>query len=420
MIGSPISRAQLRRAIAGLLAWFGRSRRTLPWRREPRDPYHVWLSEAMLQQTQVATVVPYFERWITRFPSVSALAAAPVDDVLKLWEGLGYYARARNLHRAARIVDETLHGQLPDTLEGLLALPGIGRYTAGAIASLAFNRDAPALDGNVKRVLSRLFAIGADWRSRAWPVGLGVPPGTVKTLDDLLWAIDEALLPRGKAGAYNEAMMELGATVCAPRAPDCPICPLRAICAGFASGQPERFPVRVKKERPPERTALTAVLVDPRGRMLLGQRNPSGLLGGLWEFVSSEAAPAPEFDATLAADALSAVLAQRTGLTVEIGPDAFLGAVRHTFTNFRLVRHIAVIRLRRMPGPLKGDPGYQRLTWADRPEIGALALTGSDHKVLSLLTAGQTRSHPPPAQTESPPRSPGPPRREKSGQSAAR
>ena len=375
----------LRRAVDDLLDWFAGARRDLPWRREPRDPYHVWLSETMLQQTQVATVIAYFERWTRELPSIAALAAAPPDRVLKLWEGLGYYARARNLHRGAQAIAASASGALPQTVDALMALPGIGRYTAGAIASLAFNQDAPALDGNVKRVLSRLFAIGPDWRATSWPAELGLPPERLRQPDDLLWALDGALLPPGRAGAFNEAMMELGATVCLPRAPTCDVCPLRAVCAGRASGAPETYPVKVKKQPIPERIALTAAVSDAAGRMLLGQRPESGLLGGLWEFISSPPGPADAFEPDAAAPALEAVLMTRAGLRARVADADFVGVVRHTFTHFRLERHVARIVLRAAPAEPVGDGSYTRLRWADRDEIARLALTGSDHKVLALI-----------------------------------
>lgn len=376
----------LRGAVKALLAWYARTRRDLPWRREPRDPYHVWLSETMLQQTQVATVIAYFERWTRELPSIAALAAAPLDRVLKLWEGLGYYARARNLRRGAQAIAASESGALPQTVDALMALPGIGRYTAGAIASLAFDQDAPALDGNVKRVLARLFAIGADWQTTSWPAELGEPPARLRRRDDLLWALDGALLPRGRAGAFNEAMMELGALVCLPRAPKCDLCPLRTVCAGRASGAPETYPVKTKKQPIPERIALTAAVSDASGRMLLGQRPESGLLGGLWEFISSPPGPADAFEPDAAAPALEAVLMTRAGLRARVANADFVGVVRHTFTHFRLERHVAQIRLVDAPlGPV-GDGSYARLIWADRDEIARLALTGSDHKVLALIT----------------------------------
>src|SRR3954464_9149494 len=197
-----------------LLAWFAKERRDLPWREEPRDPYRVWISEVMLQQTRVDVVVPYYLRFVARFPTLQTLAASPLDDVLALWSGLGYYARARNLHRAA----QACGGELPRTAAELRALPGLGPYTAAAVASLAFGEDAPLVDGNVARVLARVFALSGDARSKAWKLA-------------------PTLLPPGRSGPFNEALMELGATICTPRSPDCPRCPLSGDCRGKAHPQ---------------------------------------------------------------------------------------------------------------------------------------------------------------------------------------
>ena len=255
--------------VAPLLRWAEKHLRDLPWRVEPRDPYRVWVSEMMLQQTQVATVIPYFRRFTEHFPTVEALAAAPLDDVLKLWEGLGYYARARNLHRAARQVVAEFDGYLPDTVEELSKLPGIGRYTAGAIASIAFGRDAPVVDGNVKRVLCRVYAIRGDARQPA--------------IQKKLWSLAAANLPKGKAGRWNEAMMELGATVCLPRSPRCDKCPLAGVCRARALGIQEKLPTKAAKKRLPHYD-VTAAVIRKRGRVLIAQRPVGGMLGGLWEF----------------------------------------------------------------------------------------------------------------------------------------
>lgn len=358
---------------ARLLRWFERRKRDLPWRREPRDPYQVWLSEVMLQQTQVATVIPYFERWLRRFPTLEALADAPLDDVLKLWEGLGYYARARNLHAAAQIVVRDHGGQLPRTVEGLMALPGIGRYTAGAIASLAFGAHTPAPDGNARRVLSRVF-------------GLSRPTAAE------LWALAESLLPRGRAGAFNEALMELGATTCTPRAPQCAACPLRAMCKARAGGDPEAYPARPTRQKTPHHEALTVVLVDGAGRALLGQRPPDGLLGGLWEFISAELR-APDANAQSGSGAaprpadLADLILRRSGLKVKPSHAQPLGAVKHAFTHFKLTRQVWLVRL---PKPARAPlrpRGYERLIWATPEEVEQLALTRSDRRIWAMYRA---------------------------------
>src|SRR5512137_1830169 len=204
-----------------LLRWYAAHKRELPWRKT-HDPYRIWVAEIMLQQTQVETVISYYMRWLRRFPTVARLAAAPLDEVLAHWEGLGYYARARNLHRAAKLLVEKSRGQLPQTLDGLRALPGIGLYTAAAIGSIAFGIDAAALDGNLKRVLARIFDVRQDVTS----------PGGEKSVR----ALAESLVPPGRAGDYNQALMDLGATICTPRAPRCDACPVQTLCEAYRLG----------------------------------------------------------------------------------------------------------------------------------------------------------------------------------------
>ena len=241
-----------------LLSWFAKERRELPWRKEPRDPYRVWISEVMLQQTRVEVVIPYYRRFLRRFPTLRALAVSPLDDVLALWSGLGYYARARNLHRAARACG----GQLPATAAELRALPGFGPYTAAAVASLAFREDVPLVDGNVARVLARVFRIEEGARTKAWEIAA-------------------RLLPRGRAAEFNEALMELGATVCTPRAPECPRCPLRSACGG--QHDPARYPA---SRRRPERAWLeweALALTRKDGAVLLARRPLGALFAGLWD-----------------------------------------------------------------------------------------------------------------------------------------
>ena len=244
-----------------LLAWFGRHKRDLPWRVEPRDPYRTWVSEVMLQQTRVDVVLPYYARFLQRFPTLAALAGAPLDDVLALWSGLGYYARARNLHRAAQAA-QALDGALPRTSAELRELPGFGPYTAAAVASLAFGEAVPLVDGNVARVFARLYKLSGDARARSWPLA----------------ALE---LPSQRAGEFNEALMELGALVCTPRNPQCLLCPLRAVCEGKET--PELFPEpKVRPERP--LLAWDAfLLLRKDGAVLLEKRAGEKLFGGLWE-----------------------------------------------------------------------------------------------------------------------------------------
>lgn len=257
-----------------LLAWYDANRRELPWR-DCGDPYRVWLSEMMLQQTQVATVIPYFERFTARWPTVRDLAAASLDDVLHAWAGLGYYARARNLHKAARMVVDEFGGSFPDTVENLLKLPGVGRYSAGAIASIAFSKKAAVVDGNVARVLARLFVIEDDVR-----VGAG---------RDRAWTIAESLVPAKRPGDFNQAVMELGATVCLPGSgARCLTCPLRNECGAAAAGRAAELPVRTKATRVLNETHVV-IAIERRGKWLMLRRPEGGLWGGLWEMPSGVA-----------------------------------------------------------------------------------------------------------------------------------
>lgn len=254
-----------------LLRWFTRDREDLPWRREPRDPYVVWVSEVMLQQTQVAAVIPYLEQWLKRFPTVERLAGAHPEEVLKLWEGLGYYSRARNLHKAAGIVVRDLGGALPSTVEGLRALPGIGEYSARSIAALAYGIPVLGVDGNIRRVCARLYALPSVGDSEA---------------RELL----EPVMPPGEAGPFTEALMELGRRVCKPRNPLCGECPARSQCLAWASGDPGAFPIKVPKGKP-RAERKTALVRLREGRVGLVKRRERERLGGLWGFPLLERPP---------------------------------------------------------------------------------------------------------------------------------
>jgi A/G-specific adenine glycosylase len=258
----------IRRLRHALLSFYDAAARPLPWR-GTRDPYAVWVSEVMSQQTRVETVIPYYERWLRRFPDVDTLAGADIDAVLKHWEGLGYYSRARNLHAAANVVRERHAGTVPSTWEELRALPGIGDYTAGAIASIAWGRARPAVDGNVRRVLSRIFDL---------------PQPSPRALH----TIAAALVPADRPGDFNQSLMELGATICTPRAPRCTRCPLADDCAASAAGTQLQRPLPQRAKPIPTFDIVTAVLHDSRGRMLLLRRT-GGLLRGLWCFPGEDA-----------------------------------------------------------------------------------------------------------------------------------
>jgi A/G-specific adenine glycosylase len=259
---------QMRAARRALLAHYDRARRDLPWRGE-RDPYRVWVSEVMLQQTRVETVIPYYRRWLERFPDVAALADADLDDVLLAWQGLGYYRRARGLHAGARMVRERHAGVIPSGHEGLRDLPGVGEYTAGAVASIAFGARVGAVDGNVRRVLSRLHDEASLPRRR-------------------LRALADAWVDPARPGDWNEALMDLGATLCTPRAPACGACPMSRWCGARAAGTQEVRPASAGMRRVAARALASAVVVDPEGRGLLVRRPEEGLLAGLWAFPDAE------------------------------------------------------------------------------------------------------------------------------------
>jgi len=300
-----------------LLQWYKKNGRDLPWRKT-RDPYAIWVSEIMLQQTQVHTVIPYYQNLLKVFPTINHLAKADLSKVLKVWEGLGYYSRARNLHRASQIVSDHFHGEIPDQLKDLLTLPGIGRYTAGAILSIAFNKPAPILDGNVKRVLSRLFAIAGS-------------PVRGKT-EGLLWHLSESLIPKGDASSFNQGLMDLGAMTCTPREPQCPKCPLCDLCKGHLSGEPEIYPLQTVRKAIPHITAISAV-IEKDGKVLLRQRPPKGLLGGLWEFPNWPTEEKKDFKEYLRYKVMSEM-----GLKIKSKEP--IGSFHQTFSHFKLTLHV--------------------------------------------------------------------------------
>lgn len=343
-----------------LIAWFAVNARDLPWRRE-RSPYRVWVAETMLQQTQADTVAPYYERFMARFPNVQTLAEASLEDVLKVWEGLGYYARARNLHAAARKVMAEHNGQLPATFEELLALPGVGRYTAGAVASIAFGCDVPAVDGNARRVLARVLAIREPLKPREWE------------------RLASSLLPPGQAGAFDEALMELGATVCTPRAPRCETCPILDLCRAYASGEQDSLPVRRPRRKIPHYEVTAAVLVYDDGRVLVTQRHADDMLGGLWEFPGGKR----EGNETLA-ECLAREIREELGIEIEVGD--LLTVVEHAYTHFRITLYALRCRL------VSGEPhclDCAAFRWVTLAELDALPMSVADRKIARALQAWQ-------------------------------
>ncbi|MFZ6026269.1 MAG: A/G-specific adenine glycosylase [Chloroflexota bacterium] len=344
-----------------LLNWYRDHARALPWRGQV-DSYAVWVSEIMLQQTRVETVIPYFARWMERFPSVHALAEAPLQDVLALWEGLGYYSRARNLYRAAQIVVAEHSGQLPRSLAALRRLPGIGRYTAGAIASIAFGLDEPALDANIRRVYARVFDMAEPARS---PAG-----------ERRLWALTAEHLPPGQAGAYNQALMDLGAMVCTPRNPDCVHCPLADRCLAYARGVQAQRPVDLPKPVVPHIT-VTAAVIRRSGRILLAQRPLEGLLGGLWEFPGGKLQDGEDLPTCLARE-----ICEELGASIEVGEP--LGVYRHAYTHFRVTLHAFDCRL------LDGEPQPIQaadIRWITPEELANYPMGKIDRQISKRLSA---------------------------------
>ena len=341
-----------------LLAWYRRHRRAMPWRGHP-DPYAVWVSEIMLQQTQVDTVRPYFERFLRRFPTAAALAAAPLQDVLKRWEGLGYYSRARHLHAAARTVMAAHAGCLPRTAETLAALPGIGPYTAAAIASICFGEHVPVVDGNVARVFARLLGWRDDFRQSAPRRKLAA------------WLTPHiAAVPC--PGDFNQAMMELGALVCTPRKPACARCPLSGICHACRTGTQADFPVRSSRKAVPLRRAV-AVVIRRRGRVLLVRRAEAGLLGGFWELPGGDVSGVPSPRTAAAA------VRRQTGL--DLSDVSAIGDLTHVFSHFRL--RLAVYTCRQAIGRVRRNPETP-LRWATACDLDRLPMATAHRRALAL------------------------------------
>jgi len=356
-----ISDARLNAFQADLPYWFDACARDLPWRRT-RDPYLIWISEIMLQQTRVDQAIPYFHRFTSAFPTVEALAAASLDDVLQIWEGLGYYARARNLHRAARHIAETSpEGQIPDTHAEILKLPGIGQYTAAAVLSIAFDRPYAVLDGNVARVLARVFAFTDDLKSTGGKKAL-------RTHAD-------ALVPSRRPGRYNEAMMELGATVCTPTAPRCPACPLRPVCTAFAQGDPVAYPVVKTKAPIPHYPIAVGLVRNDDGLILIQKRPENGLLGGLWEFPGGKQESGESLEETCVRE-----LREELGIEVEVA-DLF-HRLAHAYTHFRITLHAFTCTLK--IGTARSKLG-QPVRWVQLGELRNLAFPRANRRLIDRL-----------------------------------
>ncbi|MGB3768418.1 MAG: A/G-specific adenine glycosylase [Phormidesmis sp.] len=341
-----------------LLKWYGEQGRTLPWR-QTRDPYAIWISEIMLQQTQVKTVIPYYERWLEKFPTVQDLAAANQQTVLKLWEGLGYYARARNLHAAAQQVVAEFGGVFPKAFENAIALKGIGRTTAGGILSAAFNQPVAILDGNVKRVLARLVA-------------LPVPPN--KALNQL-WILSEQVLDPQHPRDFNQAFMDLGATLCTRHNPACLLCPWQSHCAAYNQNAVSDFPMTEAKKPVPHKRIGVAVITDAQGKILIDRRKQEGLLGGLWEFPGGKIEPGETVEACVSRE-----IKEELGIEIEVG--SRLITIDHAYTHFKVTLNVFnCIHLSGEPQPLESD----EVKWVTLDEIDEYPFPKANSQIIEAL-----------------------------------
>ena len=382
--GTPtLSAAQIGALRQSLLDWYAKAARALPWRAST-DPYGIWISEIMCQQTQVATVKAYWTRWMTRFPDVQALAKAPEEEVMAQWAGLGYYRRARFLHKAAKQVVEVHHGMLPKDAAGLLKLPGVGRYTAGAIASIAYAEAAPLVDGNVERVFARLFAIAGD------------PKETPN--QKIFWALAHTLVDPGAPGDFNQALMELGATVCTPKSPACLICPVRTHCQAFALGSPTTFPATVKRKKPRHVTLASLWIkhLDPDGggtHYLLRRRQEEGLWGGLWEAPSSEPVTRQKHGGGAALDALKERLREwglfdtLTRQHGELGWEK-VGSFGHALSHLKMEVEVYGVSLGQQGGRENLRPSGATWRWVAADEVESIGLSVAGQKGWGLVKGG--------------------------------
>jgi A/G-specific adenine glycosylase len=405
--------------VSNVLEWYLKHARDLPWRREPfrNDPYCVYVSEIMLQQTQVKTVIPYWERWMRELPDVKALAASRPERVLKLWEGLGYYSRARNLHRAAQAIASEQGGTFPRSFAEVLALPGVGRYTAGAICSIAFNQPTPVLDGNVTRVLARLFGIRGNPKatavqSRLWELAAALvqaahnlemrahrrsgssrgfskpgPGATVRRFRD------PSVI--GYCSALNQALMELGAVLCTPRQPRCSGCPLRRTCVARSKGFQESLPNTGARSESTRRE-MVALVLEHRGRFLVQQRPAGGINAGLWEFPATEVgveglkrerelSGAPNSSSALPPSSASVPALAEWGRRIGVTPASFhcIARITHSITRFRIRLEVFQSEVRQLKRPV-----LRHGRWLTLDQLTALPFTAAHRKILSHLPGG--------------------------------
>lgn len=344
--------------VTKLLSWFDRNQRDLPWRKN-RDLYSVWISEIMLQQTQVSTVIPYYQRFILKFPNLKALAAASEEEVLKSWEGLGYYSRARNLHHAARIIESKHNGVVPERIGEFRKLPGIGPYISAAVFSISRGLAVPAVDGNVMRVFCRFRMLPLDVRD---------PKTRNRIIEDL-----QDIIPAERCGDFNQALMELGSKICKPRHPDCPNCPLNAHCQAFTSRQTERYPLSSPRLKIPEVMVSLAVII--RGESFYIQKRPSsGHLGGLWEFPGGKAEPGESPELTLKREIL-----EELGIQIDI--KGKMATINHAYSHFKVKLNFFECGIRRN-NRIRTRRSFQ---WISIHQIDDFPFPGANHKFFPVL-----------------------------------
>jgi A/G-specific adenine glycosylase len=342
-----------------LTRWYNKNSRKLPWR-ESKNPYHIWVSEMMLQQTQVNTVIPYFYQFLEKFPNIDALAAADLQPVLKLWEGLGYYSRARNFHKAAKIVVEQYGGVIPDDRDRFLALPGVGDYIAAAVLSIAFDRPLAVVDGNVKRVLARLFEIDA--------------PINVSASYKIFQELADKLLDAKDPATFNQAVMELGALVCKPAKPDCGICPLSEYCLALKNRHIDGLPVKKKKAPVPHHHMAVGVIFKG-DKVLIVRRPEEKMLGGLWEFPGGRLLAKEK-----AEDACTRIIAEKVNLKVAV--ESKLTRIQHAYTHFKITADIFICTLATGRVRRNGPTDHQ---WVVLNALERYPFPGSNHKFISKL-----------------------------------
>jgi len=350
--------AQAKSLRRSLLQWYAESGRDLPWRRT-RDPYAIWVSEIMLQQTQVKTVLPYYDRWLTQFPTIASLARTDQQQVLKVWQGLGYYARARNLHQAAQTIEQQHQGEFPEDFQAVVALPGIGRTTAGGILSAAYNQPLPILDGNVKRVLSRLLA-------------LQIPPNkAIKSL----WSVSSELLDPDNPRDFNQALMDLGATLCTPKNPACLFCPWQTHCSAYRLNMQNDLPLSETRAPLPHKQIGVAVIWNEHRQVLIDRRRADGLLGGLWEFPGGKIEPGETI-----AECIKREIQEEIGIDIIVGDR--LMTIEHAYTHFRVtlnVHHCQYVTGE--PQPIECD----EIRWVTVDELDQFPFPKANVQIINAL-----------------------------------